>query len=135
MQTIIIPGNPISKKRPRFARRGKFVQTYNDQKKEESTFLSHAMQEWDNEPISNKAISIELRFYMKRPKSHYRTGKNAGKLKPDAPVFHAKKPDLDNMIKFVLDALNGSVWLDDSLVCSISALKVYDEKPRTEIVI
>lgn len=133
MKTIIIPGNPIPKLRPRFARRGKFVTTYTVQETEEAKFLLMFLQQWDGIPISNKAIRVKLAFYMKRPKAHYGTGKNAGKLKPNAPFSHAKRPDLDNMIKWVLDCLNGSVWKDDSLISSISARKVYDENPRTEI--
>jgi len=132
---LIIPGNPIAKKRPRFARRGKFVKTYNDQETEESKFLFHVMQQWKGELIENTSIAIHIKFCMKRPKSDYGTGRNTGKLKKSAPVDHIKKPDIDNMIKFVLDVLNGHVYHDDSLINYIASAKCYCENPRTEITI
>ena len=93
------------------------------------------MQQWKGDPISGKPIEIDLKFFMKRPKNHYGTGRNAGKLKPNAPVLHSKKPDIDNLIKFVFDCLNGQVWKDDALIYYVSALKMYAETPRTEITI
>ena len=47
----------------------------------------------------------------------------------------AKTPDLDNLIKFPLDVMNGEVWLDDKQIISILAFKHYAEVPRTEITI
>lgn len=38
-------------------------------------------------------------------------------------VPHEKKPDLDNLAKSVLDALNGIVWRDDAQVASLSMSK------------
>lgn len=39
------------------------------------------------------------------------------------------KPDLDNMIKAALDALNGIVWADDAAVVEVRARKVYASAP------
>jgi hypothetical protein len=50
MITIEIPGKPIAKKRPRFARIGKFVQTYSDQKTEEGRFLWELRRQWSKPP-------------------------------------------------------------------------------------
>ncbi|MCK4525918.1 RusA family crossover junction endodeoxyribonuclease [candidate division WOR-3 bacterium] len=132
MQQFIIPGNPIAKKRPRFARRGKFVTTYNDQETEEGRFLWEIKQQIKRSPIKGP-IKISCIFYMPRPKSHYGTGKNAGKLKLNAPALHTKKSDLDNLEKFVYDCLNHVVWKDDSQIVESIAKKLYSDKPRTEI--
>lgn len=35
----------------------------------------------------------------------------------------AGRPDLDNVVKLVLDALNGLAFLDDALVCELAASK------------
>ena len=132
MQQFIIPGNPIAKKRPRFARRGKFVTTYNDQETEEGRFLWEIKQQIKRPPIK-EPIKISCIFYMPRPKSHYGTGKNVGKLKLNAPALHTKKPDLDNLEKFVYDCLNYVVWKDDSQIVESIAKKFYSDKPKTEI--
>lgn len=46
-----------------------------------------------------------------------------------------KKPDIDNYVKLVLDALNGIAWEDDNAVASIAASKGYSFEPRTEVCI
>jgi Holliday junction resolvase RusA-like endonuclease len=46
--------------------------------------------------------------------------------------FHTKKPDIDNIIKGLFDAINGLCWKDDNQVCRLTASKVYDEDPRIE---
>lgn len=47
--------------------------------------------------------------------------------------YHLKRPDVDNLLKLVCDALNGVAWKDDSDIASIFAVKGYSEHPRTEI--
>lgn len=79
--TADIPGNPIAKKRPRFARRGKFVQVYNEHETEEGLFLARFMNTAKIEKPLIGPLQIECIFYIKRPKSHYGTGKNQGILK------------------------------------------------------
>ncbi len=44
-----------------------------------------------------------------------------------------KKPDCDNLIKAVLDALNGFAYLDDSQVQQISAVKRYASRSAVKI--
>ncbi len=64
-------------------------------------------------------ISISIAFEFERPKSHWRTGKNAHLLRDDAPkVWHAQKADLDNLTKAVMDAISnaGGIWRDDAQV-------------------
>ena len=48
---------------------------------------------------------------------------------------HTKKPDLDNLVKFVKDCANGILWRDDAQVYRLHATKVYAEEPKTEIYI
>lgn len=40
-----------------------------------------------------------------------------------------KKPDLDNVVKAVLDALNGQAWEDDKQVVCLTAYKIYASSP------
>lgn len=48
-------------------------------------------------------------------------------------IKHTKRPDVDNMIKSVLDALNGVAFNDDSQIIAIMARKVYAVKPFIDI--
>lgn len=138
MTTIItILGRPIAKKRPRFARKGKFVTTYNDQETEESRFLFEVKHQV-KQPIEGP-LFVKLIFYVQRPKNHFGSGKNADVLKPSSPKYPTSKPDLDNYIKFALDCLNGVAWVDDSQITEIKAEKRFEDwttqRPRTDIFI
>ena len=48
-------------------------------------------------------------------------------------VSPTKKPDIDNIAKVVLDALNKVAFKDDNLVSRISVEKLYSETPRIEV--
>lgn len=131
-----IPGNPIAKKRPRFMRRDKFVQTYNCQESEEGRFMwqmTERLSKTDFQKIpAGIGIKLTCRFFMPIPAS---ASKKQRALMEGCAVPHVKKPDLDNLIKFVKDCANGILWADDSQVTSISASKAYHPSPATEIMI
>jgi len=132
MIKIVIPGRPVAKARPRFARKGKFVVTYSDQETEEGRFLFEVYRQvGEHRPIMG-AVRIKISYFFARPKNHYGTGKNTGILKSSAPKYHTIKPDLDNLDKMVYDCLNNIVWLDDRQVVDAHTTKEYGE-PRTEI--
>jgi len=131
MLTLKIPGKPIAKKRPRFARRGKFTVTYNDQETEEGRFILEVKQQLDGHTLMTGPIRMVVNFYFQRPKSHFGAGRNAGKLKPSAPAYHICKPDLDNLLKFLKDCLNNFVWKDDSQVLELTAMKRYSATEKT----
>lgn len=72
-------------------------------------------------------VTVQLYFHFARPKGHYGTGRNAERLRPTAPVSPQVKPDLDKLVRAVLDALTGVVFRDDSLVVNLIAGKGYVE--------
>ncbi len=127
---IIIPGKPKAQMRHKFGRG--FV--YDPSKKDKANFFLIAKQFAPKQPLEGD-ICLKARFYMPRPKNHYRGGKFAGILKDTAPMLHTVRPDIDNLLKFIMDALNieGVFYGDDSIICQIYAEKIYDENPRTEI--
>ena len=45
--------------------------------------------------------------------------------------FATSRPDLSNYIKFIEDALNGHLWMDDALIVKLIAKKHYSEHPQT----
>ena len=53
----------------------------------------------------------------------------AGLIRP------TKKPDLDNVIKSILDALNKVAYHDDTQIVSLSVEKFYSDSPRVEVAI
>ena len=127
-----ILGNPKAQARHRHFSRGKFHGTYDPSSTEKDTFASIIQRQAPSEAISDP-ISLEVVFYMARPKNHYGSGKNSELLKDSAPEYHSGKPDIDNLTKFVMDSMNRIFWRDDGLISVLSAKKVYSERPRTEI--
>ena len=123
--SITIPGTPLAKKRPRFARRGKFVTTYNSQETEEGKFIQIMMSQLHgHQPIpAGTPIAMEIAFHLPFPASM------SAKKRKDA--YHTKKPDLDNLLKFFKDCANGVLWHDDSQVMGIKAGKIYADVPKT----
>ena len=129
-------GNPVAQGRPRFSRQGGFVKAY--------------------DPIKSKAykalIRLELQPLLAKP--GFRQFKNPCRVhllicraipsgfsqKKRKEAIEAKirpttRPDTDNYIKGILDALNGTVLKDDSIVCEINAGKIYSDKPRIEVMV
>ncbi len=76
---------------------------------------------------------LEILFTMPRPKRHYRTGKYAAELRPDAERLHITKPDKDKLDRCVMDALTGVAWRDDSQVCWSESKKQYGDNPGAAI--
>lgn len=71
-------------------------------------------------------VWVDIQFALRRPKHHFGTGKNAGRLKPSAPHIPTGKPDLDKLVRSTQDALtDAGVLHDDSVVATLTAAKVY----------
>ena len=80
-------------------------------------------------------IKLTLVFYRPRPKGHYRTGRNAGQLKPDAPKYPTTKPDVLKLARGVEDACTNVVWFDDAQIVVESLEKRFGEPSRVEVCI
>ena len=80
-------------------------------------------------------LKVVIQFFFPYRKGDFGTGRNEGVLKESAPAWHTTRPDCDNCIKMVLDALNGVFWRDDTVICKLETEKKYSLNPRTEIFI
>ena len=136
---IVINGTPKSQVRHKFARKGKFVSTYDPSSKDKRVFKEKVLKLAPKKPLRGD-ISVSLMFYMPRPMTHYKTrnGKQSSKLKDWAMKlkYSTCKNDIDNLAKFVLDSLNEVIWHDDKFVVELQCRKLFVEEnciPRTEI--
>lgn len=136
--TLFVPGKPISKARPRFARRGNYVCTYkpSKEKAEEENFIYLVRQQLKAlgivSPIEKGvAVKISCTFCFPLPESYSAKKKERVLLSP-----YTQKPDLDNLIKFAKDAMNKVVWEDDCQVVMYGpCVKKWATRPGTEILI
>jgi Holliday junction resolvase RusA-like endonuclease len=73
-------------------------------------------------------IQITARYPVPKSKSKKaRFAMLAGQIKP------AKKPDCDNIVKIICDALNGIAYRDDAQIVLVQVAKEYDNEPRTDV--
>ena len=123
--SLIVYGEAIPKGSTRaFVVNGKAVTTNANKKtKDWQTLISMAAQEKKPDKPIECAVDIAIIFYLPRPKS-------VSKKKRPLPTV---KPDLDKLIRCVLDALTGIYFGDDSQVTDIQAIKRYGDTPRVEI--
>lgn len=80
-------------------------------------------------PCLEGPIALEVDFVMPRPRGHYRVN---GQLKPAAPAWHSGRPDVDKLLRSLLDAITEVVIRDDSQVAVVQATKLY-EQPLGEL--
>jgi len=84
-------------------------------------------------PFTGEVFIEKLIYYFPPTKAlEKRVARN-----PERTFYKTTKPDLtDNLNKALFDAMQGIVYLNDSQICSLNNVsKVYDFKPRIEIVI
>lgn len=126
---LIIPGNPKAQPRPQFRRFGNFVSTYDPAKPNKDIIKQYISLVYKNKLKKIKEpILFKLTAFMPIPKSL-----SLKKSKELIGQYHTKKPDIDNIYKFVSDLLNGIMYEDDSQISKIICEKVYDLNPRVEI--
>jgi Holliday junction resolvase RusA-like endonuclease len=112
------------------------VNVVDDNKKSKSwkqEVASAAAKVMEGRALLHGPLLLAVVFVMPRPKSHFRTGKNEGQLRPDAPRFHTKKPDVTKLVRGLEDALTGVVWNDDAQVADTRQRKEYGPAARVEV--
>lgn len=129
---FVVYGNPVGKGRPRATSQGGFVRMYTDAKTLgfESAVADEAriaMREWQ---AFDTPMQLQLSAYYPIPKSW---SKKKRQMAMDGEIHPQVKPDLDNVMKAVLDAMNGVVYVDDSQVINMVATKRYSSDPRVEV--
>ena len=134
MLMYTVYGEPVGKGRPRFVRRGNFTQTYTPAKTksyedEIKMFAKAAM--GATEPLETP---VEVFLYIRNtvPASYSKKRTEACLSGQEKPT---KKPDLDNVAKAFLDAMNGVVYKDDCQIISLHVTKVYAEIAAVEVLV
>ncbi len=136
MIELIVPGKIVPQQRPKFARHGDFIQTYDpkpcrDYKRMVQLFANQAVAKQRGFKPYDKAVEVVLWFFLEIPYSYSDTDRldaANGRIRP------ISRPDLDNMAKGVLDAVKGILWTDDSLIVTMHIKKFYTAgKERVEL--
>jgi crossover junction endodeoxyribonuclease RusA len=118
-----LPGPQGSKAFKGFNARGRAILVESSKKvKPWRKAVSEAAAEVPLAEILDGPLLAEVVFSMPRPKRHFGTGRNAGVLKPSAPMLHDRMPDLSKLLRSTEDALKDIIWADDARVSAYGRL-------------
>lgn len=114
---FLVSIDPVAKARARVTRFHAYTPT--NTKRFEQEFLKLALVHKPRSPLVDP-LEVEIVFQIKKPKSS----------KNDLPIV---RPDLDNYVKAVCDAMNGVFWNDDSQIVNLTARKRYGDFGCVEV--
>lgn len=131
---IHLPGEPRGKGRPRaFVARGRIVMHTDSATLAYEKLMAGAARNGmgNRGPIQGPIdLTIEAHFRIPPSWPKYRRAAALAGTEP-----HTSRPDADNVVKIVLDALNGIVWRDDAQVVRITASKHYSAAPGVMVAV
>lgn len=130
-------GEAVGKGRPRVTRRGGKIHTYTPEKTkmfEDAMRFELLASTCEAVPIYPSEIPLKAKVVIgtKVPKSYSKKRRErclSGEIMP------TKKPDIDNILKSIFDALVGYAMNDDSQIVEVVAEKIYSENPFVEVTI
>lgn len=127
-----VPGTPVGKGRPKFARRGNFVTAYTPEKTAsyENLVKLAAAEAMKGTELITGPVKVRI-FLFVTPPASWSNKKRINAL--NGGIFPTSKPDLDNSAKLALDACNEIVWKDDKQVVDLTVRKRYAEQARAMV--
>ncbi|QWH09512.1 RusA family crossover junction endodeoxyribonuclease [Bacillus mycoides] len=138
MIKFTVLGEPVAQGRPRASTRKKAngkveVKMYDPSKSRDfKQYVGLVASQYAPEKLLEGPLQLEVKVYKPSLKSFSKKKALAaeeGLLRPTT------KPDVDNYVKGVKDALNKVIWNDDSQVVDLKVSKWYSEKPRVEVTV
>lgn len=134
MISFIVPGAPVGKGRPRFAKRGNFVSTYTPEKTAsyENLVKVLALQAMKGTQPLPYPVRVAIDVAICPPVSWSKKKRAQALIQLIQPTG---KPDIDNVAKGILDAMNGVAYIDDKQVISLTIRKFYDESDQALVTV
>ena len=124
---FIVEGKPQGKARARTfynARAGKMQSITPEKTKSYEDLIRWKYRAVGGQYMGEKVLQVDIKAFYPIPKAFNKAKRCEaleGKIRPTT------KPDCDNIIKVVLDALNGVAYYDDKQVVCVSCNKYYGE--------
>lgn len=121
---FIVDGKPQGKQRPRFSRLSRTVYTPAKTAKYEKQIAKAYTDSGGRCIPADCYVSVNVSAFFPVPKSYSKKKREdclERRLRPD------KKPDMDNILKVVLDGLNRAAYEDDKQVVELIGRKYYTE--------
>ncbi len=113
MITFTIPGHPVPKQRPRLGYKGRRAYIYTPEETRRYEEKVHLLAKAATDGPLKVPVVVRLKVYLGPRKR--------------------KGPDLDNIVKSILDGMNGAIFEDDRQVYQIYAELVQDGEERVQV--
>ena len=124
---IIVPGEPVAQGRPRFGN----GRVYDPPKSREyKDYVRLVASAHKSTQVLSGPVIMTVDIYRGIPASWTKKKQEQAERGIVKPTL---KPDVDNYVKAIKDALNGIVYHDDSQVTCLVISKHYAREPRVEI--
>lgn len=128
--TITIPGEPIAKARPRMTKHG---HTYTPKRTVDYERMVQTLFHAEHGNLMLEGpIMLQLDLYFGIPKGRSKAARERMEHGLERPC---KRPDIDNCMKAVCDALNGIAYKDDSQIVAAVIQKFWADEPRVVVTI
>lgn len=127
-----VPGQPVGKGRPRIGKVGAHARMFTPAKtvNYESTVALFAAQAMAGRALLTGPVNLQMRVDFPIPASWSMKKQRAAEAGQILPTV---KPDSDNIVKAVCDAINGVVWVDDVQVVDLTLKKRYSMQPGVAV--
>lgn len=134
---LIIYGEPKAKQSAKFAKRGKFIKSYQPKRvvNAEANIKMQILEQLPKDfELFTGNVVVDKLYYVFSPLKSF-TKKKLELIESGKKVFKNTKPDLsDNLNKMLFDAMQGIVYDNDSRVVGMNkVMKFYGNRPRIEI--
>lgn len=131
MIRFTVYGEPVAQGRPRATSVNGHVRLYDPKKSRDyKQYIRLVASEHKPDKLFEGPLSMKVAIYKPTLKSFSKKKRQAaekGEIRPTT------KPDVDNYIKAIKDALKSVIWKDDSQVVELHVSKWYSENPRIEV--
>lgn len=133
MIELRVAGNATTKQRQRFDPRTKRAYTPPSNIIGENDVRAIWREAGEPRLEPDTAVSVEILIVVPRPNSHFRKSGDLSSEGLRHPIPRNKKPDMDNALKLVMDALNSRAYKDDVAVARVFMERRWGDWPETII--
>lgn len=130
MYEFEVPGKITGKARPRVNTITGRAYTPSNTKDYEMLIKQYFKVKYPHYETLEGRIKVKIIAYFAIPKS---TNKEQQKEMLENKISPTKKPDIDNIIKIILDAMNKMAFKDDSQIAKLEIEKVYSEEEKVYV--
>jgi Holliday junction resolvase RusA-like endonuclease len=131
--SFIVVGEPEVQQRPKIAYRNRKIPVYYDPSSKKKEQWQKAFKEFliennvvtpvfGSNPLMDSGISLKIHFFLTPPDNDF-IKKNGIKVRKDNYHNYPSKKDIDNMLKFCMDAMQDVAYENDHVICKIESGK------------